>query len=91
MTDEYRVVFSARAKRQLSEVLPVSIAFAALEFIEGPLTRSPHRVGKALHEPLAGRYSARRGTFRIIYTIDDETVTVLILTVAHRADVYRAD
>jgi Cytotoxic translational repressor of toxin-antitoxin stability system len=91
MSRRFDVTFSPRAKRQLAEVLPAAVAFAALEFIDGPLRDNPHRAGKPLHEPLVGRYSARRGTFRIIYTIDDERVVVLVLTVAHRAGVYRPD
>jgi mRNA interferase RelE/StbE len=32
---------------------------------------------------------ARRGPYRVIYTLEEETRTVRVLAVAHRADVYR--
>jgi mRNA-degrading endonuclease RelE of RelBE toxin-antitoxin system len=47
-------------------------------------------VGKALRAPLAGLHSARRGSFRVLYRIDDEQVMVLVVTIDHRRDVYRA-
>jgi mRNA-degrading endonuclease RelE of RelBE toxin-antitoxin system len=39
--------------------------------------------------PLDDRVSARRGTYRIIYRIDDESRTVTVADVDHRRDVYR--
>jgi len=53
------------------------------------LSDNPLRVGKALRDDLAGRYSARRGDFRVIYEIHDDTVVVRVIDVRHRRDVYR--
>jgi mRNA interferase RelE/StbE len=36
---------------------------------------------------LAGLYSARRGDYRIIYTIDKETIVVEVADVRRRSDV----
>lgn len=91
MTDEqYTLVITPTARRQISEQLPESVAFAAHEFIVGPLLENPHRVGKQLHPPLADRHSARRGTYRVIYRIDDRRRTVTVVGVLRRADAYRA-
>jgi mRNA interferase RelE/StbE len=62
---------------------------AAYEFIVGPLLDNPHRVGKQLRPPLDDRYSARRGTYRVIFRIDDSSHTVTVVDVAHRRDAYR--
>jgi mRNA-degrading endonuclease RelE of RelBE toxin-antitoxin system len=35
------------------------------------------------------RFSARRGTYRIIYRIDDKNRVVTVVDVDHRRDVYR--
>jgi len=35
------------------------------------------------------KYRIRQGDWRIVYEIDDDTVVVLIVRVAHRSDVYR--
>lgn len=86
----YQLIIAPTARRQLSDVLPTAVAFAAYEFITGALLDNPHRVGKQLHPPLDDRYSARRGTYRIIYHIDDERRRVTVVAVAPRRDVYRA-
>jgi mRNA-degrading endonuclease RelE of RelBE toxin-antitoxin system len=65
------------------------VAAAAYEFITGPLLREPYRLGKRLPPPLDDRFSARRGTYRTIYRIDDKTRTVTVVDVGHRRDVYR--
>lgn len=85
----YRVAYSSRARRAISESLPESVAAACVEFIGGALAADPHRVGKPLRAPLEGLYSARRGAFRVLFRIDDGEVTVLIVTIEHRRDVYR--
>ena len=85
----YRLLISPTARRQLAEELPAAVAFAAHEFLIGPLLQNPRRVGKPLMRPLQGRHSARRGTYRILYRIDEEARTVTVLTVTPRSDAYR--
>jgi mRNA interferase RelE/StbE len=84
---ELRTTFTVR--RALSETLPEAVAAAAYEFITGPLLREPHWVGKRLLPPMEDRFSARRGTYRIIYRIDDKNRIVTVVDVDHRRDVYR--
>jgi mRNA interferase RelE/StbE len=69
--------------------LPEAVAAAAYEFITGPLLLDPHRIGKRLLPPLDDRFSTRRGTYRVIYRIDDKARVVTVVDVAHRRDVYR--
>lgn len=85
----YRLTITATARRQLAEHLPEAIAFAAHEFINGPLLVNPHRVGQRLMPPLDDRHSARKGTYRVLYRIDDSARIVTVLAVAPRSDVYR--
>jgi len=76
-------------RRQLAELLPQAVAFAAYEFINGPLHNDPYRVGRRLNPPLADRRSARRGAYRILYRVDDIPHAVTVLDVAHRREVCR--
>lgn len=41
--------------------------------------------------PLRGRpgYRARVGDYRIIYTIQDDVLVIVVVTLGHRSDVYR--
>ena len=34
-------------------------------------------------------YRVRVGQYRIVYTVDDEIVTVLVVKIGHRSDIYR--
>ena len=76
-------------RRALAETLPEAVAAAACEFITGPLLEQPHRVGKQLLPPLDDRFIARRGTYRVIYRIDDKAHIVTVVDIGHRRDVYR--
>ena len=90
MTDaRYELIVAPSARRQLSETLPGAVAVAAFEFIVGPLLDNPQRVGKRLRPPLADRYSARRGTYRVLYRIDEELRRVTVVGVFAQADAYR--
>ena len=87
--DPYELRTTSTVRRVLSETLPESVAAAAYEFITGPLLAGPHRIGKRLLSPMDDRFSARRGTYRVIYRIDDKARVVTGVDVAHRRDVYR--
>lgn len=90
MSDQrYELVIAPTARRQLAEQLPESVAFAAYELIVGPLLGNPHRVGKRLRPPLDDRHSARRGTYRVLYRIEEERHRVTVVGVFARADAYR--
>lgn len=74
----------------LSESLAEKVALAVFEFINGPLLGNPYQVGQPLRPPLAPAYSARRGSYRVVYLIDEETRTVKVTEVAHGGDAYRS-
>ena len=84
----YRIEFTPAARRDIAR-LPERIAWAVIEFCDGPLAENPHRVGKPLVSDLVGLYSARRGEYRIVYAIHDDTVVVEVAYVRRRADAYR--
>ncbi len=49
----------------------------------------PRQWGKPLHGDKRGLWRYRVGDYRLICDIQDEKITVLVLTVGHRKDVYR--
>lgn len=73
----------------IAEHLPEGVAIAVIDFITGPLLDNPARLGRPLRNELVGLHAARRGTFRIVYRIDDERGEVEVRLVDHRRDVYR--
>jgi mRNA-degrading endonuclease RelE of RelBE toxin-antitoxin system len=87
--ERYRLLVARPAKNALSESLPEKLSLAVIQFMTGPLLDSPRKVGKPLREPLAPAFSARRGSYRVIYLIDERTRTVIVTAVTHRGDAYR--
>jgi mRNA-degrading endonuclease RelE of RelBE toxin-antitoxin system len=87
-SERYEIRFQAAARRAITERLPESVAAAVLEFCEAALALSPRRVGKPLSGPLAGCHGARRGTYRIVYRIDEQAHAVQVLDIDHRSDIY---
>jgi mRNA-degrading endonuclease RelE of RelBE toxin-antitoxin system len=87
--DSYELRTTSTVRRAQSETLLEAVAAAAYEFITGPLLADPHRIGKRLLPPMNDRFSARRGTYRVIYRIDDKARVVTVVDVAHRRDAYR--
>jgi mRNA interferase RelE/StbE len=85
----YRIVLTPPARRALEHTLPEAVAAAAWEFIKGPLAERPRVVGKPLVGRLFGYWVARRGTYRIVFKVVDETVTVTVVRIGHRKDAYR--
>jgi mRNA-degrading endonuclease RelE of RelBE toxin-antitoxin system len=84
----YEVRFQAAARRAIAQRLPEAVAAAVLEFCDAALAVNPHRVGKPLFGPLAGCHGAWRGTYRIVYRIDESGRVVHVLAVDHRSEIY---
>lgn len=66
------------------------VAAAVTEFLTMALVDNPHRVGKELRDDLAGIGSARRGTYRVLYRINEGATRSSSSRVEHRPDVYRS-
>jgi mRNA interferase RelE/StbE len=50
---------------------------------------NPRQWGKPLHGDKGGLWRYRVGDYRLICDIQDEKITLLVLQVGHRKDVYR--
>ncbi len=88
--DEYELILTPPARRALTDVLPEAVAGAVIDFLTTALVQQPRRVGKALRGDLAGVWSARRGTYRVLYRLQDDTREVIVLRIEHRRDIYRS-
>lgn len=91
MTEDegYELVLTPPAVRSIQTRLPDAVSAAVIEFMTGPLINNPRRVGKMLRRELQGIWSARRGTYRVLYRINDDPKEVVVLRIEHRRDVYR--
>jgi mRNA interferase RelE/StbE len=82
----YRIVFRQSVAKDLRPI-PRRDVQRILKRIDG-LADDPRPAGA---EKLSGdeKYRIRQGSYRILYTIEDDVVTVTIVKVGHRRDVYR--
>ena len=88
-SDPYELVVTPPAVRAIRAGLPEPVAAAVIEFLTGALITDPRRAGKPLRGDLAGIHSARRGTYRVLYRINDPAREVVVLRIDHRRDAYR--
>ncbi len=82
----YRVFFKESVEKDL-RVIPKEDLRKILDRI-GLLAENPRPPGS---EKLTGqeRYRVRQGNYRVVYSIQDEAVTVWVVKVGHRKDIYR--
>jgi mRNA-degrading endonuclease RelE of RelBE toxin-antitoxin system len=92
MTDgsSYELVLTPPAARAIRSGLSEAVAAAVIEFLTGALVDNPRRVGRRLRGDLAGIHSARRGTYRVLYRINEEDREVIVVRIEIRSDAYRA-
>ena len=82
------VKFKESAKKELSK-LDKPIAKKLVEFLQNlGYCEDPRHKGKQLKGKLKEFWRYRVGDYRIITKITDHEITILVLKVAHRKDVY---
>ena len=86
----WTIEFSEIAIKQLTK-LDKQARVKIFSYLENRVctAKDPKQEGKALSYQKAGLWRYRVGDYRIICQIKDETVTVFILSVGHRKEVYR--
>ncbi len=82
----YSVLIRASAQREIEGIERATMA-RVMDAI-GPLRDEPRPHGCEKLSALE-RYRIRVGAYRVVYTIDDAIVTVVVVRVGHRRDVYR--
>jgi len=84
---DYRVELRPAAVRALRKLDP-----PVARRVQGVITLLAQDPRPPASKPLAGRpgrWRVRVGDYRVIYTIDDNVLIVLVLSLGHRRDIYR--
>jgi mRNA interferase RelE/StbE len=84
----YEVTLSPPARRELTG-LPREVQRRIVDKLEA-LADDPRPVGVKALVNGGGRLRLRVGDYRVIYRVEDAHLVVLVITVGHRRDVYRA-
>jgi mRNA-degrading endonuclease RelE of RelBE toxin-antitoxin system len=69
--------------------LPEKAAAAIVEFVTGVLADIPYRLSKPLTNELLGLRTARRGDYRVLFTLVIEEHILYVHRIEHRSDVYK--
>ena len=85
----YKINFSETSLKQLRKLDNLSRK-RILNYVSDVLTKieNPRILGKALTGDLKGLWRYRIGNFRIVCQIQDNSLLILILKIAHRKEVY---
>jgi mRNA interferase RelE/StbE len=54
-----------------------------------PYMENPRSIGEALQGTLKGIWRYRKGDYRILCKIEDESITILVISAMHRRHVYK--
>ncbi|HXM63269.1 MAG TPA: type II toxin-antitoxin system RelE/ParE family toxin [Terriglobales bacterium] len=86
----WTIELTRTAERQIKK-LDAPAQKSIVRFLRDRLksTENPRQWGKPLHGDKRGLWRYRVGDFRLICDIQAKRITVLVLEVAHRKDVYR--
>lgn len=86
--DEYALEVSATAERQLRRLQKADQRRVVQTIRQ--LATDPRPRGTRKLSGYDDVYRVRSGRFRIIYSIEDRRLLIIVLKIGHRKDVYRA-
>ena len=85
--EHYRIVIKSSAGKELCKIRGKDQGRIVLKIRSLAKDPRPEGVKKLSGEE---KYRVRQGDYRILYRIDEGIVTIAIVRVAHRRDVYRS-
>jgi mRNA interferase RelE/StbE len=85
----YQLAFTKQSLKDLKD-LDVTIRIMVLAWIEKNLSNleNPRIIGKLLKGNHEGLWRYRVGQYRLLTQIQDQTLTILMVTITHRKDAY---
>lgn len=87
---KYKVQFTKRAMKDLKK-LDRSTSALILGWVRKNLENceNPRIHGKGLTANISGQWRYRVGDYRLLAEIEDNIITILILNIGHRSDIYK--
>ncbi len=84
----YKIVIKKSAAKELQDIAGKKDRQRLVERIRD-LAESPRPMGAEKLSGARDKYRIRQGNFRVLYEIEDEVLTVYVVTIADRKNVYR--
>jgi mRNA interferase RelE/StbE len=87
----WSIQFIPQAEKELKKLDP-QVQRKILNYLENQVLKAPHprTLGKALAGKLKNIWRYRFKDYRILCRVEDDTITILVLRIAHRKEVYDA-
>ena len=84
----YQIVYTTSALKELSHLPEPD--FKKIKLSIESLSKNPFPAGSLKLEGTKEKlYRIRKGNYRVIYSVQNQIITIIILKIAHRKDVYR--
>jgi len=85
----YKIEYTEEVKKKIKK-MDRSVIALILCYIDKNLKgiKDPRTLGKSLVGNHQGKWRYRVGDYRILCQIEDEVVTILVIAVGHRKDIY---
>ena len=87
-TVNYKIVFAPRIESQLNSI-PKDIRKLVLERVDKLKTNPRPENIEPLRGADKGFFRIRQGDYRIVYSIEDQKLLILVVRVVHRKEVYK--
>jgi mRNA interferase RelE/StbE len=86
----WTIDYTQAARNQLKK-LDKAVARRIADFLDDRVAKQedPRTLGKALTGPLGTLWRYRVGDYRVICDIQHQAVTILVIRIGHRREVYR--
>lgn len=83
----WQIEWDDRARKELRTLDP-QYQKKILSYLRARITENPRNFGKQLSGDKSGLWRYRIEDFRVICRIEDDTLTVLVIAVGHRKEIY---
>ena len=84
----WKIEITGEAEKELSRI-DKPAAKRIIRYLRERVSVDPRSFGKSLRGDLSGLWRYRVGDYRVICELYDEKVSVLVIRIGHRKDVYR--
>jgi mRNA interferase RelE/StbE len=83
----YRILWDKKALADLKSIQHPE-AIKIVQKVESYLSQDPFKLGKPLQGNFKGLYRYRFGKYRIIYEVNNMNISIIVVRVGHRSEVY---
>ena len=84
----YSIRIKASAAKEIETIEPKKVRRQVVERIRA-LSETPRPRGCEKLSGQSNRYRIRQGTYRIVYSVEDNELVVFVVKVGHRREIYR--